>query len=77
MIVVKFKTAFASAECMKLMHQRYFGGRQLECIYWDGVTDYTMAATAAEEAVDEKRVDQFGDWIDEQDLPDDLQLKVE
>ena len=30
------------------MHQRYFGGQQLECIYWDGVTDYTVAEATEE-----------------------------
>ena len=77
-IVVKFKTAFAAAACVEVMHQRFFGGRQLACTYWDGATDYTVQPTSAEsDQVEAHRVGHFGDWIDEQDLPDDLQLKVE
>mmetsp|Transcript_4800 Transcript_4800/g.11284 ORF Transcript_4800/g.11284 Transcript_4800/m.11284 type:complete len:484 (-) Transcript_4800:206-1657(-) len=78
-VVVKFKTAFAAAECLKLMHGRFFAGRKLSCIYWDGVTDYTVRAEDAPggEEKEEKRIEGFGDWIENQELPEDLQLRVE
>jgi hypothetical protein len=44
------------------------------CSYWDGVTDYTVEEA---EEVEEQRIEQFGDWIEEQELPDELQLQVE
>jgi len=66
--------ALATAECVKLMHNRFFGGRQLSCIYWDGVTDFTVAE--AESAL-EAREEAFGDWLDDQDLPDDLKVQIE
>lgn len=73
-VVVKFKTAYSAAECIKLMHNRFFAGRQLTCTYWDGVTDYTVEVA---EEVEEQRIEQFGDWIEEQELPAELQLQVE
>jgi len=73
-VVVKFGSAFAAGLCVKLMQGRFFAGRVLSCTYWDGVTDYTVEEA---EEVAEKRVEQFGDWIDEQELPPELQLQVE
>jgi hypothetical protein len=40
-VIIKFGTAFAAEQCIKTMNGRYFGGRKLQCIYWDGVTDFT------------------------------------
>mmetsp|Transcript_25929 Transcript_25929/g.75550 ORF Transcript_25929/g.75550 Transcript_25929/m.75550 type:complete len:218 (+) Transcript_25929:1068-1721(+) len=73
-VIAKFKTAFAAEECIKLMHGRFFAERKLVCYYWDGATDYTVRADDAEE---EKRIEKFGDWIEEQELPEELQLQVE
>lgn len=73
-VIVKFKNTHAAAECIKLMHGRFFAGRRLSCMYWDGVTDYTVEVA---EEVEEERIEQFGDWIEEQELPPELQLNVE
>lgn len=40
-VIVKFKTSYASQACVKLMDGRFFGGKKLKCYYWDGATDYT------------------------------------
>ena len=42
--------------------------------YWDGVTNYVVEE--AEEEVAE-RVGAFGDWLEGQELPDDLAVRVE
>lgn len=42
-IVIKFGTAFAAEQCVKLMNGRFFAGRKLQSFYWDGSTDYTKA----------------------------------
>ena len=82
-ILVKFKTAFAAAECVKLMHKRWYGGRQLSAIYWDGATDYSANAFldadggAQEEEAETNRLEKFGDWIEDQELPPELQLQME
>ena len=57
------------------MHGRYFDTRQLECFYWDGKTDYKVVKEA--EAVVNKRISEFGDWLEGQDLPEELQVKTE
>lgn len=48
-------------------------GRKLVCHYWDGVTDYTVRDTKEEEA----RLDALGDWLEQQELPDEFKVRVE
>ena len=43
-IIVKYKTSYAALECITLMNNRYFGGNKIRAFFWDGVTDYTVAA---------------------------------
>lgn len=73
-VAVKFSTAFAASECIKLMDGRWFGKRQLRCHYWDGATNYTVEESEVEQ---QKRLDDFGDWLEQQDLPPALQLQKE
>lgn len=106
-VIIKFGTAYAAEQCVKLMNGRFFGGRKLQSFYWDGATDYTKAiyvekpaapaaATAAvsagasdtssaatssaavmdEEAEEERRLEEFGDYLDNQELPPELELEV-
>ena len=42
-VILKYGTAFAAEQCVKLMNNRFFAGRKLQCFYWDGATDYTKA----------------------------------
>jgi HIV Tat-specific factor 1 len=91
-VVIKFGTAYAAEQCVKLMNGRFFGGRKLASFYWDGATDYTkavwverrerpQAASEGEGAAseggpqaevveadedEEKRLDEFGDYLDSQ-----------
>eukprot|EP00607_Mallomonas_marina_P010772 CAMPEP_0182422780 /NCGR_PEP_ID=MMETSP1167-20130531/8557_1 /TAXON_ID=2988 /ORGANISM="Mallomonas Sp, Strain CCMP3275" /LENGTH=372 /DNA_ID=CAMNT_0024601125 /DNA_START=102 /DNA_END=1220 /DNA_ORIENTATION=- len=81
-VIVKFHTAFAAEECIRIMHGRYFAGRQLKCYYWDGTTNYSIVSEAvqeAEEKEEQKRLDEFGDWLDhdQEELPDELKLRTE
>lgn len=39
---LKFGTAYAASECVKVFEGRFFGGRKLSCHFWDGVTNYTV-----------------------------------
>jgi HIV Tat-specific factor 1 len=80
-VVIKYKTSFAAQECIRVMDGRYFAGRRLTAHYWDGVTNYSSTnnpATATEDE-DKARLDDFGDWLEnEQDnLPSELRLRVE
>lgn len=49
----------------------------IEASYWDGVTDFTVRDEIQEEAEAKKRLDDFGNWLDEQELPDEFKLNVE
>jgi hypothetical protein len=42
-VILKYGTAYAAEQCVKLMNNRFFAGRKLQCFYWDGATDYTKA----------------------------------
>jgi HIV Tat-specific factor 1 len=82
--IVKFTTAFAAEECIRLMHGRFFAGTQLKCFYWDGATNYditkeSVAEMDKEEENEKARLDEFGDWLEhEQDeLPEEFRLRVE
>jgi HIV Tat-specific factor 1 len=83
-VVIKFKTAFAAEECIRIMNGRYFAGKRLKSYYWDGVTNYSIVIQSKDdeeeiEKDESKRLDEFGKWLDEQqeDLPEELRLRVE
>ena len=56
------------------MEGRWFAERQLKCYYWDGSTDFTVKEDAK---VEEQRLENFGDWVEDQELPEELQMRVE
>jgi len=52
--------------------------RTMEACFWDGVTDYTVRNEVKEAKEDEKRQEEFGNWLESQeDLPEELRLKTE
>ena len=74
-VTVKFKEVEAANNCVERMNGKadWRGlGLRLKCHFWDGVTDYTNRNDAAEEAEEKKRLDEFGDWLESQELPDEL-----
>jgi hypothetical protein len=80
--IVKFSTTYAAQECINLTNGRHFGGSTLKSYFWDGVTNYgeiNPFEADIEEKIEEKRLDEFGDWLDkeQEDLPDEFKLKVE
>ncbi|CAM9706513.1 unnamed protein product [Ectocarpus sp. 4 AP-2014] len=74
-VVVKFGTAYAASECVKVFDGRFFGGRKLSCHFWDGVTNYTVKEE--DEKQEAQRLDAFGDWLEEQELPEELRPRTE
>jgi HIV Tat-specific factor 1 len=85
-VVVKFATSYGAQECVKLMNGRFFGGRKIQCIFWDGVTNYSVlhsAAAAKEEEAAERleasRLGEFGDWLEQEqeELPEEFKLRTE
>jgi HIV Tat-specific factor 1 len=81
-VIVKFATAFAAQECVRLMDGRYFGGKKLRSMFWDGVTNYTCGpATASDQQsdADEQRLEEFGNWLEQEqeELPEEFRLRTE
>jgi hypothetical protein len=44
------------------MNGRFFDGREIECAYWDGETNYKTAAGT--QMVENSRIDEFGNWLE-------------
>jgi HIV Tat-specific factor 1 len=80
-IIVKFSTAFAAQDCIKVMNGRFFGAVKIKSYFWDGSTNYSMSIqqAEAEEKEEESRLDDLGVWLDEnqKELPDEFRLRVE
>ena len=76
-VIVKFTQPTAASEAVKLWDGREFDGRKVKATFWDGVTDYTVRNEAKEEADMEKRHEEFGEWLESQDLPEEFRLQVD
>ncbi|KAL4434883.1 hypothetical protein ABPG74_021222 [Tetrahymena malaccensis] len=61
-IEIKFKNSTDAKTCIDKMNGRYFDERELECFFWDGKTDYKRTSKQIED--DEKRLEEFGKWIE-------------
>lgn len=44
--------------------ERYFDGKELECFYFDGKTNFNHVPEDAEET--KRRIDGFGKWLEDQ-----------
>ena len=58
-VSVKFKLPDPAAECVRLMHGRFFGGRQLHAALWDGVTNYGVVKAVETEEDEQARLERF------------------
>jgi len=76
-VIVKFTQPLAASKAIEEYNGRIAKGRAIEALYWDGVTDYTVRDERKEANDSEKRLDDFGNWLDEQELPKEFQLQVE
>ena len=80
-VLVKFTQPSAASQAIEHYNGKIapmnFGGKELEAVYWDGVTDYTVRDLEKEEEETKERLDEFGSWLDNQELPDEFQLQVE
>jgi hypothetical protein len=76
-IIVKFTQPAAASEAIKLWHGRELDGRKVNATFWDSVTDYNVRDEEKEKAEMEKRHEQFGSWLESQDIPEELRLQVE
>ena len=79
-VIVKFSQPLAASQAVDTFNgqkSNELPGKNIEAIFWDGVTDYTIHDEAKEEAETEKRHEEFGKWLEEQELPEEFQLQVE
>ena len=80
-VIVKFTQPTAASQAVAYYNGKIapknFGGKEMEAVYWDGVTDYTVKDLVKEEKETNQRLDEFGDWLDNQEVPDEFQLQVE
>ena len=87
-VIVKFTTPGSASEAVRSLNGRDWktktetvasnGNRRLRVGYWDGITDYTMHMSSQKEIELEmqKRQEDFGEWLEEQELPEELRLKT-
>jgi len=67
-IAIRFGSATAAEKCIQLMNGRWFGGNQIECDYFDGITDYRVRETEQEM---EARLKAFSEWIEGAETPNE------
>ena len=72
---LRFQSSLHAEACITLMHDRFFDSRKLRCWYWDGKADYKVVHESKE--VENERVDQFGEWLEGQQLPEEFQVQQE
>jgi RNA recognition motif-containing protein len=77
-IIVKFAQPNAASDAVNRFNGqvRDDGKIKVEASYWDGVTDYTVIDEEKEAKDAEKRLDEFGDWLENQELPEEFELRV-
>ncbi|GMH56738.1 hypothetical protein TrST_g10884 [Triparma strigata] len=80
-LIVKFKEVEAANTCVREMNGRRNWRNNpdltVKAHFWDGVTDYTNVTEEEVQEEEKKRLDEFGDWIDNQDVPEEFQERSE
>jgi HIV Tat-specific factor 1 len=77
-VIIKFAEPTAASNAVQEWQGKLnpHSKQKIHAVYWDGVTDYTSRKEESEvEAT--KRHEDFGNWIENQELPPEFQLKVE
>lgn len=80
-VIVKFVEPTAASQAVDTWNGKRNTSAHIaiEALYWDGVTDYTQSSAEHNPEEEEKRHEDFGKWLDNQndeELPPELQLKV-
>lgn len=77
-VVVKFSKPGAASEAVKGLNGRDWKSNKIEAGFWDGVTDFTTHDEILDQQETQKRHEDFGSWLDNQEeLPEELRLKEE
>jgi len=78
-VIVKFTQPTAASRAVE-MYKGIKGpieGKKIDATFWDGVTDFTVHDEIGEKKETEKRLDEFGKWLDGQEIPDEFKLQVQ
>ena len=79
-VIAKFKSPEDAQCCVAMMNERKFGGAQISCIFYDGVTDY-RALSVREASADpssqsteeqEKNLNDYADWLEAESTDEEL-----
>jgi RNA recognition motif-containing protein len=78
-VIVKFSQPSAANDAINFYNNgsHPHHAMKIEASYWDGVTDFTVRDEIREEEDTKKRLDDFGNWLEEQELPEEFALNVE
>jgi len=76
-VILKFSQPVVASRTVKEFNGRIFNGRKIDATFWDGVTDYTVIDEEREKIEGEMRHEEFGSWLEDQELPEALRLRVE
>jgi len=69
-VAIKFREPSDAEKCLETMNGRYFAKRQLTAEWYDGITNYKVKESEEEQ---KKRIDEFGDWLENQTSSEDEQ----
>lgn len=72
-VKIKFETPKAAELCTLQFNKRTYNGRILKVYYWDGKTDYSIIKEKEDEK--EKRMKEFGDWLEGKENKDEEEDK--
>lgn len=75
-VVAKFTQPGAASDAVKELNGRLWKERRIEACFWDGVTDFTVKDEAKEAKDLIEREEEFGTWLESQELPKELQLNT-
>ena len=80
--IVKFKEVEAATECLRAMSGRANFRDAAVALpttahYWDGETDYTNRNAKEEEKEEQTRLDAFGEYLSNQEVPDEFKVRTE
>lgn len=77
-VIVKFTQPGSASDAVKYFDgNAKWNGRTTKASFWDGVTDFTVRNEEQERKEEDERHEAFGEWLDNQDLPEELRLKSE
>ena len=75
--IVKFVQPLAASDAVRRFHRQTWKNRTVRATFWDGVTDYTPTRDVVQEEKEMAvREEEFGDWLETQELPEELRLQT-